>query len=69
MRRAAKSIFLGSTIAILVFVSNLSGQGTRLLRDPDISETKIAFVHANDIWTVNREGGEAKRLTLSLIHI
>ena len=63
MRRAAKSIFLGSAIAILVFVSNLSGQGTRLLRDPDISETKIAFVHANDIWTVNREGGEAKRLT------
>ena len=63
MRSAAKSIFLGSTIALLVIVSDLSGQGTRLLRDPDISENKVAFVHANDIWTVDREGGEAKRLT------
>ncbi len=34
-----------------------------MLRDPDISADKIAFVHANDIWTVDRSGGDAMRLT------
>ncbi len=47
-------------------VSNeADAQGTRLLRDPDISKNKIAFVHANDIWTVDRAGGNAMRLTSS----
>ncbi|MGI9625389.1 MAG: hypothetical protein ACR2QM_01020, partial [Longimicrobiales bacterium] len=38
-------------------------QGTRLLRDPAIGPDRIAFVHANDIWTVGRDGGAAIRLT------
>ena len=38
-------------------------QGTRLLRDPAIGPDRIAFVHANDIWTVGRDGGAAVRLT------
>ncbi|MBT8404388.1 MAG: PD40 domain-containing protein, partial [Gemmatimonadetes bacterium] len=38
-------------------------QGTRLLRDPAVGPDRIAFVHANDIWTVGRDGGAAVRLT------
>lgn len=38
-------------------------QGTRLLRDPDVSEKHIVFVHANDLWLVGRDGGKAMRLT------
>lgn len=34
-----------------------------LLRDPALSQDKIAFVYADDIWTVAREGGDARRLT------
>ena len=41
----------------------VDAQGTRLLRDPDVSAEKIVFVHANDIWTVDRDGGQALRLT------
>ncbi len=38
-------------------------QGTRLLRDPDISKNKIVFAHANDLWLVDRKGENATRLT------
>jgi tricorn protease-like protein len=53
-------------IAILLFTSSshlLQAQETRLLRDPDISDTKIVFAYANDLWTVDKAGGVAQRLT------
>ena len=34
----------------------------RLLQDPSLSATRIAFAFAGEIWTVPREGGEASRL-------
>ena len=37
--------------------------GTRLLRDPDVGAEQIVFVHANDLWLVPRDGGDAVRLT------
>ena len=36
---------------------------TRLLRQPTVSDTHIAFAYANDLWSVPRAGGEARRLT------
>ncbi len=39
---------------------------TRMLRYPDINNNLIAFVYAGDIWTVNSNGGEARRLTSHL---
>ncbi len=36
---------------------------TRLLRTPTVSATHIAFAYANNIWTVERTGGSARRLT------
>jgi tricorn protease len=36
---------------------------TRLLRTPTVSANAIAFAYANNIWTVERAGGTARRLT------
>ncbi len=36
---------------------------TRMLRNPTVSATQIAFAYANNIWIVDRAGGSAKRLT------
>lgn len=35
----------------------------RMLRYPDVSETRIAFVYAGDIWVVAKSGGTAQRLS------
>lgn len=40
-----------------------SKNDSRLLRFPDINKDLVAFVYAGDIWTVNSNGGDAKRLT------
>ena len=40
-----------------------SGAPPLLLRNPSLSRQSIAFVYADDIWTVARQGGEAHRLT------
>jgi tricorn protease len=45
-----------------VFATDAAAQ-TRFLRQPSVSATEIAFVHANDIWVVGRDGGAARRLT------
>ena len=37
--------------------------GTRLLRTPTVSSTQIAFAYAQNIWTVPRAGGAARRIT------
>jgi hypothetical protein len=43
--------------------SSASGQSPLLLRNPSLSQDKIAFLYADDVWTVGRQGGEAERLT------
>src|SRR5580704_5673158 len=35
----------------------------RMMRQPDVSATQIAFVYAGDIWVVPKTGGEAVRLS------
>lgn len=41
----------------------VQGQGTMLLRQPTLSDNHIVFVYANDLWIVDRSGGDATRLT------
>lgn len=53
-------------IFVIVFSCNIFSQSddlTRLLRFPDISKDKIAFVYAGDIWIVDANGGTARQLT------
>ena len=51
--------------AILCIPAGLLAQdaGTRLLRQPTVSATQIAFAYAGDIWVAPKGGGDAKRLT------
>jgi tricorn protease len=58
---ALASVVISSAFA----ASPAAAQGTRFLRQPDVSATHIVFVHANDLWLVGRDGGDAIRLTSS----
>lgn len=46
-----------------LLLSSVTAQDTRLLREPDVSAKHIVFAYANDLWIVNKTGGEARRLT------
>jgi tricorn protease len=50
---------------LLFFISGLLAfaQGTRLLRQPDISATHITYSYASDIWITEINSQEAKRIT------
>ncbi len=43
--------------------SSTTGHSPLLLRNPSLSQDRIAFLYADDVWTVSRQGGEAQRLT------
>jgi tricorn protease len=47
----------------ILFPVVCSAQTPLLLRNPSLSQDRIAFLYADDIWTVSRQGGEAERLT------
>ena len=49
--------------SLLIIQSQILAQGTRLLRQPAISTTQIAFAYGGDIWTVQKSGGSAQRIT------
>ncbi|WP_340115140.1 S41 family peptidase [Maribellus mangrovi] len=56
--------FLLSLLFLFGIAVNISNaQGTQLLREPTISNESIVFVYANDLWKVERNGGDAIRLT------
>jgi tricorn protease len=53
------------TLGIVMFVAGAAQAqiNARLLRQPDVSATQIAFVYGGDIWIVAKEGGVAVRLS------
>jgi tricorn protease len=57
-----KKIYLIS-FCIIAFASFSSGQGTRLLRQPSISNDHIAFIYGGDVWVTNLTNQQTKRLT------
>jgi tricorn protease len=58
MRRVLCGLFLFTLVAS-------AQSGHLLLRKPALSRTQIVFSYAGDLWSVSREGGEARRLTVS----
>lgn len=58
-------LFLASGAAALgaATVSPSTSTSTRMLRMPTVSATQIAFVYASNLWSVDRAGGAARRLT------
>ena len=66
MTRSRSMLALVLLVLAAVFASFASAQSASaplLLRNPSLSQNKIAFRYADDIWTVSRQGGDAERLT------
>jgi tricorn protease len=67
-RRLPRFVFTATLLADLILCSfaalgQTSNGGTRLLRMPTVSASQIAFAYAENIWTVPRSGGSARRIT------
>jgi tricorn protease len=58
-RTTTLTVLLLSTLVC----THAAAQGTRLLRQPTASATRIAFAYGGDIWVAPREGGRALRIT------
>ena len=63
MRKFFLSLSTTAIVLGLSFSAVKAEKDVRLLRFPDINSQLIAFVYAGDIWTVDAEGGNARRLT------
>jgi len=50
-------------ILLLGFCLTVPGATLHLLQKPAMNKTEIVFSYAGDLWTVNRQGGTAQRLT------
>ena len=64
----SKHLIYTFLLLFVFFPSNSSAAidpvNTRLLTNPAISASKIAFVYAEDVWTANRDGSNPKRITI-----
>jgi tricorn protease len=56
-------LILLAVVSIDASFSSAQSSNMLLLRQPTMNRTHIVFAYAGDLWTVNREGGEATRLT------
>ena len=59
----ALALCLLIALSLLVSPADVGAQDTRLLRQPTLSATHVAFEYGGDLWVVDRAGGEARRLT------
>ncbi|RDV14273.1 protease [Pontibacter diazotrophicus] len=57
LKKLLQVTLLGS--ALFSLPATVQAQGTRLLRQPTVSEGHVAFVYANDLWIADRKGGSA----------
>jgi tricorn protease len=55
-------VFLAASVGEVV--SSAGSEPIRLMRRPDISNGRIVFTWAGDLWLVPEEGGQARRLTV-----
>ncbi|MBW8333882.1 MAG: PDZ domain-containing protein [Prolixibacteraceae bacterium] len=63
MRRFTKTFIVSIIFGLTLSLSATAQNEARLMRYPDINKNLIAFVYAGDIWSVESNGGEARRLT------
>jgi tricorn protease len=54
-----------ATLIVLFMLVGTAGAQTRLMSQPAISDKHIVFTYAEDLWVVNRDGSNPKRLTVS----
>ena len=63
MNRSRILLAFALLLPALALAQSPSAPPPLLLRNPSLSQDHIAFLYADDIWTVSRQGGEAERLT------
>ncbi|MDP3913035.1 MAG: PDZ domain-containing protein [Bacteroidota bacterium] len=63
MRRFTSSLIALTIFGLSLSMNSVAQNEARLMRYPDINKNLIAFVYAGDIWSVESNGGEARRLT------
>lgn len=60
----SRTLVWSCLVAVLLALPRAaSAQGTRLLRQPTLSEHHVAFAYGADLWVADRTGGLARRLT------
>ena len=65
MKQLTTKISLLSAVLYLAFITIGNAQKeTKLMRQPALSDTHIAFVYAEDLWVANKDGSDPKRLTI-----
>jgi tricorn protease len=57
------TLFVTLVLAFILPTASHAQPSPQLLRAPSLSDSLIAFRHADDVWTVPRQGGSARRLT------
>ena len=62
--RIIKSLATILIISSLILI-NVAQANTKLLSDPALSNNKIAFVYAGDIWLANTDGSSPRRVASS----
>ncbi len=56
-----------ATVLLIIAAQNLHGintSDTRMLTQPAVSQSHIAFIYAEDLWVMNADGTNPKRLTV-----
>ncbi len=61
--RLLSGIFLTVVLAVQLYAIDTTD--TRLLWQPAISKTHIAFIYGEDLWVANRDGSYPRRITVS----
>ena len=63
MKMKITSTTLFTVLLCIILSTSASSQGTRLLRQPALSDNHIAFAYASDIWVADRDGSNVNRIT------
>ncbi len=63
MRNTPLRILAVAGLLALAAIFALSADKPLLLQSPTLSRSQVVFAYAGDLWSVGREGGEARRLT------
>ena len=62
--RIVVTLCLGAALALVAHARGIATD-TRLLAQPAVSATHVAFVYAGDLWSARLDGTEVRRLTTS----
>ncbi len=62
IRCSVLAVLFASMPAIHILAQNTSD--TRMMQQPAVSASQIAFIYANDLWVSNKDGSQPRRLTI-----